>query len=104
MLTTYSVLGTNLGGNSTLLMLLYLSWSIDLKKNSHLGNNTVLHHVHTTFVNLVELIKDHKLQIDSESHAVRSTPKLRLFQFLAADFQTIAPEDSQVFPRGIFRS
>ena len=100
-----SVIGTNLGGNSTLLMLLYLSWSIEVKKSGHVGNNTVLHHVHTTFVNLMELIKDHKLQIDSESHAVRLTCELGLFQTLVAtNLQIIASEDSQVFSRGLFCS
>ena len=54
-------------------MLLYLSWRIEGKNGSHLGNNTILHHVHTTFVNLVDLIKDHKLHIDSESYGVCAT-------------------------------
>ena len=51
-------------------MLLYLSWSYEEANGSRLTNNTILQHVYTALVGVEELIKDHKLQVDSESFKV----------------------------------
>ena len=65
-------IGTNLGGNSTILMLLYLWWSHTNAYNNRFSESRmILQQVQATFVHLMELIKDHKLQVDSEVPEVR---------------------------------
>lgn len=54
-------------------MLLYLSWSSDAANDSRVAKSSVLQHVHATFLNVEELIKDHKLQVDSENFKVKYT-------------------------------
>lgn len=68
--------GTNLGGNSTTLMLLYLTWISDAARgNQFVGSKTILHQIQATFLNIAELIKDHKLQVDGETLEVRKPPQ-----------------------------
>ena len=65
-------IGTNLGGNSTILMLLYLRWShTNAYNNRSSESRLILQRVQATFVHLIQLIKDHKLQVDSEILEVR---------------------------------
>lgn len=64
--------GTNLGGNSTTLMLLYLEWSSDAVRRKQFAEiKMILQSIQATFLNLEELIKDHKLQVDGETLEVR---------------------------------
>ncbi|KAL8822492.1 MAG: hypothetical protein Q9191_006772 [Dirinaria sp. TL-2023a] len=79
-----ALLGTNLGGSSTILMLLYLSWSSDGNRN--VENRMILQHIQTTFLNLEELIKEHKIQVDSETRELLQTVKsFRIGSSLASD-------------------
>lgn len=88
-------------------MLLYLSWSCQAANDSHLTNNLVLQNVHTTFVNVEELIKDHKIHVDSETFKVRHivhTESQQECHPRKTKCETLAPPNDQVFPCWIFRS
>ena len=72
MVDLLNVTGTNLGGNSTILMLLYLSWSSVATYGNHLAENRILlQQIWATFLNVEQLIKEHKIQVDSEIREVR---------------------------------
>ena len=54
-------------------MMLYLSWSKKAANGNRFTRNKILQYAHTTFVNVEELIKEHKVQVDSEIFKVRDT-------------------------------
>ena len=88
-------------------MLLYLSWSRGAAYGNHLAvNETILQHVRATFLNLEELIEDHKLQVDSDALEVR---KLDIgwdkTKYCDKDWflGITAPSNDQIFQGWIFR-
>jgi len=53
-------------------MLLYLEWSSDaVRRKQFAESKMILQSIQATFLNLEELIKDHKLQVDGETLEVR---------------------------------
>jgi len=53
-------------------MLLYLEWSSDaVRGKQYAESKIILQSIQATFLNLEELIKDHKLQVDRETLEVR---------------------------------